>query len=929
MTKPARNPSKNTHSKPYHLDHTDDSATAELWASYAPAPSDHDALQRYSVPPSAARVVPDGGLMPFEDDGTDWLVLPLHNARGTLTSLAFLSPQHGQPPRFATNAAKGGHVIGTPDKAQPLYLSNDPQTAFLIGRAGLACVWTVTPDTWSATERPAAKHGGNLAHVAKAWIKAGYQVAIPTPCDQADTMREWMHGIAATVLPTIGPLSFFDDDEVAAMLGELWRAHGPVMSAHPQTEDEQNARACEDQQTDGKLTRVFDHGGGRFEVRDDGLFFVDQDKDGNEYDRLLSPAIHVLAKTRTPTGTAWGRLLEWRDDDHRLHQWAMPLDLLQGDVTDVCKELAYRGASPSLIKRNRDLFITYLQVCPTHRRALCVERLGWHGGAFILPHGAIGHSDDMTVYQNPHGLESAFIQSGTAEQWRDHVAALAIGNSRLMFALSLAFAAPLAELAGEQSGGFHFRGGSSSGKSTALDLACSVWGSPRYKREWRATTNGLEALAALHNDCLLVLDELNQCEPKAIGQAVYMLANGQAKTRMNKTLSARASLTWRVLFLSAGEQGLSDLLAQAGQQIKAGQEIRLADIPADAGAGLGAFEQLHGTDDPSAFSVAIKDAAATHYGTVGMAWLNRVANDRPTLTSTLKAQIDHFTAQHVPAHASGQVQRVARRFALVAIAGELASQADLTGWPAGHATQAAARCFADWLLGFGGIGNHEERAIIEQVQAFIEAHGSSRFESMTADRERINNRVGYIRQVGNDAREYLIFPEQFKREVCKGFDYRQVSKVLLSRGILLGDGTRPNRLFRTPDSEKPVRMYAINSDQLFSDGYSGCNGYSIELESKKPVTSPVTAVVTTVTSPPTAPSNPPPVTTVTKAKTAMVTDKSPLKSRGVTVVTSVTTEKQLLIKKAANGYAGSDGFGTHPDQSKAQCSIHSGGELDL
>ena len=226
--------------------------TADAWASYAPAPSDHAALARYSILPSVARVVPDGGLMPFEDDGQQWAVIPLHNAHGTLTSLAFLSPQHGQPPRFATNAAKGGHVIGTPDKAQPLYLSNDPQTAFLIGRAGLACVWTVTPDTWSATERPAAKHGGNLVHVAKDWIKAGYQVAIPTPCDQADTMREWMHGIAATVLPTIGPLSFFDDDEVAAMLGELWRAHGPVMSAHPQTEDEQNARACEGQTTDGE-----------------------------------------------------------------------------------------------------------------------------------------------------------------------------------------------------------------------------------------------------------------------------------------------------------------------------------------------------------------------------------------------------------------------------------------------------------------------------------------------------------------------------------------------------------------------------------------------------------------------------------------------------------------------------------------------------
>ena len=41
------------------------------------------------------------------------------------------------------------------------------------------------------------------------------------------------------------------------------------------------------------------------------------------------------------------------------------------------------------------------------------------------------------------------------------------GNSRMVFALSVAFAGPLIEPAGEDSGGFHLRGVSSTGKSTA------------------------------------------------------------------------------------------------------------------------------------------------------------------------------------------------------------------------------------------------------------------------------------------------------------------------------------------------------------------------------------------------------------------------------------------------------------------------------
>src|SRR3712207_8019446 len=41
----------------------------------------------------------------------------------------------------------------------------------------------------------------------------------------------------------------------------------------------------------------------------------------------------------------------------------------------------------------------------------------------------------------------------------------AIGNSRLVFALSIAFAAPLLYPTSSESGGFHFRGQSSTGKT--------------------------------------------------------------------------------------------------------------------------------------------------------------------------------------------------------------------------------------------------------------------------------------------------------------------------------------------------------------------------------------------------------------------------------------------------------------------------------
>lgn len=104
------------------------------------------------------------------------------------------------------------------------------------------------------------------------------------------------------------------------------------------------------------------------------------------------------------------------------------------------------------------------------------------------------------------------------------------------------------------------RGASSTGKSTALKVDASVWGNPTsYCRTWRATSNGLEGLAALHNDGLLILDELGQIDPKEAGEAAYLLANGKGNACATRNGTARP-----VLVRWPGEESLSALMARAG-----------------------------------------------------------------------------------------------------------------------------------------------------------------------------------------------------------------------------------------------------------------------------------------------------------------------------------------------------------------------------
>src|SRR5262249_10783358 len=147
---------------------------------------------------------------------------------------------------------------------------------------------------------------------------------------------------------------------------------------------------------------------------------------------------------------------------------------------------------------------------------------------------------------------------------------------------------------------FTSRGLHQPAKTTALHVAGSVWGggtvASGYVRSWRATANGLEGVALGHCDTLLCLDELSQLAAREAGEVAYMLANGAGKSRSSRDGSARRAARWRALFLSSGEFGLADKVAEdgRGRKLAAGQQVRIVDLSADAGAGMGMFEELHG-----------------------------------------------------------------------------------------------------------------------------------------------------------------------------------------------------------------------------------------------------------------------------------------------------------------------------------------------
>lgn len=607
------------------------------------------------------------------------------------------------------------------------------------------------------------------------------------------------------------------------MIEDLQTAPVRLARPMPPTPDTpcDEAEDGEPRPSSGPAESSYPYGGGSFLLKPDGLYYAKPSTaDDPPPPVWVCARLDIKAKTRDGRGNDWGVLLEWLDSDGLSHRWAMPLELLEGDGLEVRRELARQGLSIAPSRLGRDLLGAYLKVWPTTHRARCVDRLGWNAEVYATPCETIGESDNLVVFQSAHAVEPAWSVAGSAAAWRESVAALAAGNSRLVFAISAAFGGALLSLAGEDSGGFHLRGRSSTGKSTALRAAASVWGDPAaYARNWRSTANGLEGLAALHNDGLLILDELSQCDPRDVGEAAYLLANGQGKTRASRTGAPRAPQRWRLLFLSAGEESLTAAMGKAGKQSNVGQEVRLADIDADAGAGMGMFEDIHGLASPVAMAEAVKSASAKHHGSVGMDWLRHLVAQRGQVTGRLSAGIEAFVAATVPPGASGQVARVARRFGLVAMAGEIASEAQLTGWRSGESTHAAKTCFASWLEGFGSDANREEFHLLNRVRAFFEVHGASRFEDLSSTQEpRIPNRAGFMRVAAGGSREYLVFSDTFKSEICAGLDSRAAEQTLVRLKWIQPGRDRITQKPRLPGYGTSMRVYVFTAAVWEAEG---------------------------------------------------------------------------------------------------------------
>jgi putative DNA primase/helicase len=149
--------------------------------------------------------------------------------------------------------------------------------------------------------------------------------------------------------------------------------------------------------------------------------------------------------------------------------------------------------------------------------------------------------------------------------------------------------------------------------------------------------------------------------------------------------------------------------------------------------------------------------------------------------------------------------RAAGIFALIGLAGELATEYGITGWQEGEAIKAAMLGFELWQE-FRGQGQTEDRQILQAVREFIMRNGDSRFSPIDNQDNHVRDRAGYWRDVA-DGRVYQ-FSSAGLKDAAIGFDIRRILDALESAGWIV-EHDQDKRSKKTKVSSKPIPLYWI------------------------------------------------------------------------------------------------------------------------
>ncbi|MEB6122783.1 DUF927 domain-containing protein [Mammaliicoccus sciuri] len=200
----------------------------------------------------------------------------------------------------------------------------------------------------------------------------------------------------------------------------------------------------------------------------------------------------------------------------------------------------------------------------------------------------------------------------------------------------------------------------STGKTTALRVASSVWGTDKLINEWNTTPIDLERKASILNSFPSLYDDSRKAKSYLLSDVVYQFSGGKSKGRGN-VQSVDVVKTWNNILLSTGETSI----VEYGNE-KAGVSARVVTLQ----------------DNPFNDDVNIRalyEGIESNYGHLGLTFIKQYSKQKTSYKASFKTYEDIYIDK---AGENEVMQRVARYFAVLMVAGEILN--DIAGFEHDH-----------------------------------------------------------------------------------------------------------------------------------------------------------------------------------------------------------------------------------------------------
>lgn len=315
----------------------------------------------------------------------------------------------------------------------------------------------------------------------------------------------------------------------------------------------------------------------------------------------------------------------------------------------------------------------------------------------------------------------------------------------------------------------------STGKTTALRVAASIWGTERLINEWNTTPIDLERKASILNSFPSMYDDTRKAKPYLLSDVVYQFSGGKSKGRGN-VQSVDVVKTWNNILLSTGETSI----VEYGNE-KAGVSARVITLQ----------------DKPFNDDVNIRalyEGIKSNYGHLGLAFIKQYSKQKTSYKDSFKA----YEGIYIDKAGENEVmQRVARYFAVLMVSGEILN--DIVGFEHDHYKNVDT-AFNRMLATNKTLDKPREllEGLLEELDASRNSITGAGYSEVYNSELKAIFHKDYLCVLSKPMKDYL------------GHEVRTITKEWEERGYLVTDDNRVQKTVRS--NGKKYKGYAIKNE---------------------------------------------------------------------------------------------------------------------